>query len=60
MDDQEFLDRIETVLFHKMLSGCEIDDHLHNKTYDVGAWSVSFRADTVCRLLDLAKRGMTC
>lgn len=58
MNDQEFLERIETLVMYRMLSGCEIDDHLHNKKYDVGSWSVGIRADELCRLLDLAKEGL--
>lgn len=58
MNDQEFLERIETLVMYRMLSGCEIDDHLHNKKYDVGSWSVGLRADELCRLLDLAKKGL--
>lgn len=58
MDDQELIERLETLVTYRMLSGCEIDDHLHNKAYDVGSWSVGLRADELCRLIDLAKRGL--
>ena len=57
MDDAEFLAAVEQKAMYMMFSGCEIDDHLHCKKYDVGSWSVHLRADEVCRLLDLAKRG---
>lgn len=54
MNDQELLDFVEQHLFDKMFSGCEIDDHLGD-TPDPAPWAVAFRADTVSRLLDLAK-----
>ena len=57
MDDADFLDLIERRVMYVMFSGCEVDDHLYNKTRDVGSWSISLRADEVGRLLDIAKRG---
>lgn len=56
MNDEELIEWFETLVMYKMLSGCEIDDHLHNKMYDVGSWQVAIRADQACRLLDLVKR----
>lgn len=57
MNDQELLEYVETKVIEKMLDGCEIDDHLGNRGYDIGSWSVSLRADTVSRLIDMAKKG---
>ncbi len=57
MNDQELLEFVEQRLFYKMFSGCEIHDHLGMKV-DPTPWSVSFRADTISRLLDLAKAGI--
>lgn len=55
--DQDFLDRIENKVMYTMFSGCAMDDHLGYEKYDVGSWAMNLRADEVCRLLDLAKRG---
>lgn len=55
MNDQELLEYVEAMVFYKMLEGCELDDHLGNKEYNVGAWCVNLRADTLSRLIDLAK-----
>lgn len=55
MTDEELLDFVEARICEKMLDGCDIDDHLGNKKYNVGSWSVSFRADTISRLLDMAR-----
>ena len=57
MNDQELLEFVETKLFEKMFNGCETDSHLGRKP-DPAPWSVSFRADTVSRLLDLARSGI--
>jgi hypothetical protein len=56
MNDQELLEYVETKVIEKMLDGCYIDTHLGNKKYDAGSWSVSFRADTLSRLIDMAKK----
>ncbi len=56
MNDEELLNYVEAKVIEKMLDGCEIDDHLGYKKYDVGAWSVSFRADTLSRLIDMARK----
>ena len=56
MDDRELLETVESMVMFKMLTGCELDSHLGNKP-DPGSWQVCMRADTACRLLDLAKRG---
>ena len=58
MNDQELLEYVETKVIEKMLDGCEIDDHLGCKKYDAGSWSVNFRADTLSRLIDMAKKGV--
>jgi hypothetical protein len=58
MTDEEFLFFLERKVFLKMLDGCLIDDHLGNKKYDVGSWSVSLRADQLSRLIDMAKAGV--
>ena len=55
MDDQQLIEYMETKVFKEMLEGCLMDDHLGYKTYDPSSWSVSFRADTLSRLIDLAK-----
>ena len=55
MTDQELIEYMETKVIRKMLEGCEINDHLRRKNYDVNSWSVSFRADMLSRLIDLAK-----
>jgi hypothetical protein len=54
MDDKELLDFVEQRMFNVMLEGCLLADHLGPPT-DTGAWSVSFRSDTIARLLDMAK-----
>ena len=58
MNDQELLERVERMAFLKMLEGCEMDDHLSRNKYCVGLWSVTLRADELCRLIDMAKRGL--
>ena len=55
MTDEELLDFVETKTIETMLRGCELDDHLSNKKYDAGSWSVAFRADIISRLIDMAK-----
>jgi hypothetical protein len=55
MTDHELLEFVETRLIHDMLHGCTIDDHLGERKHDPGSWSVRFRADTISRLLDMAK-----
>ena len=55
MNDQELIEYIETRVFKEMLEGCLMDDHLGHKTYHPGSWSVNLRADTLGRLIDLAK-----
>lgn len=60
MTDKELLDHVEQVLISQMLNGCEIEDHLGYKGYTmIGSWSVSFRADIISRLLDMAKEKNT-
>jgi hypothetical protein len=54
MDDKELLDFVEQRMFNVMLEGCLMNDHL-GMPYDVGVWTVSFRSDTIARLLDMAK-----
>jgi hypothetical protein len=55
MTDQELIEYMETKVIREMLEGCEMDDHLRRKNYDVNSWSVSFRADMLSRLIDLAR-----
>lgn len=55
MTDEELLDYVEAKTFEEMLDGCEIDDHLGEKVCYTGAWAVTFRADTICRLIDMAR-----
>lgn len=55
MTDEELLDYVEAKTFEEMLGGCEIDDHLGEKMCYTGAWAVTFRADTICRLIDMAR-----
>ena len=55
MADKELLEKVETKVLYAMLDGCLIDDHLGNKKYDVGSWSVSLRADQLSRLIDIAR-----
>jgi hypothetical protein len=57
MTDKELLEYVETKAIKSMLEGCAMDDHLGNKKYDAGSWSVSFRADTLSRLIDMARKG---
>jgi hypothetical protein len=54
MTDKELLEYVEAKVIYKMFDGCVVDDHLGAKN-DVGSWSVSFRADIVSRLIDMAK-----
>lgn len=56
MTDQELLEYVETKTIEKMLSGCDIEDHLGYKKYEPGNWAVTFRADTMCRLIDMARQ----
>lgn len=55
MDDQEFLDYVEKLMFVAMLNGCYTLDHLGYTDYAPGSWAVTLRADEVARLLDMAK-----
>jgi len=55
MTDQELIEYLETKAIFTMLDGCEIDDHLGHKRYDVGSWSMGIRADHLSRLIDLAR-----
>lgn len=55
MTDEELLEYVEAKIIEKMLDGCELDDHLGSEDYNVGSWSVAFRADTISRLIDMAK-----
>lgn len=55
MTDEQLLEYVETKIIFAMLGGCEIDDHLGNRKYDVGSWSVGIRADMLSRLIDMAK-----
>lgn len=54
MTDEELIAMIEAKVFNEMFKGCEIADRLGQKI-DAGSWSVRFRADTLCRLIDMAK-----
>ena len=54
MTDEELVASIEARVFYAMFDGCVMDDHLGQKI-DAGSWSVSLRADTLCRLIDMAK-----
>jgi len=55
MDDKELLDFVEQELFYVMLNGVAVLDHLGYTEFEAGSWSVSFRADEVSRLLDMAR-----
>lgn len=55
MTDKELLEYVEAKVIEAMLNGCELMDHLGEKHDDIGAWSVSLRADTVSRLIDMAR-----
>ena len=55
MNDEEFLEAMEAKAIWAMLSGCFTQDHLGEKKYDVGCWSVGLRADELSRLIDLAR-----
>lgn len=55
MTDKELLDQVEAAIIEKMLNGCLIMDHLGERHHDIGGWSISFRVDTVSRLIDIAK-----
>lgn len=57
MNDQELIAFIEARLFYAMFDGCVVDDHLGNDV-DTASWRVSLRADTLCRLIDMAKNGI--
>jgi hypothetical protein len=54
MTNEELIAIMEERVFYVMFDGCVIDDHLGQKI-DAGSWSVSLRADTLCRLIDMAK-----
>ena len=54
MDDKELLDFVEQKLFYAMLNGVATLDHLGYTEFEAGSWSVSFRADQIARLLDMA------
>jgi hypothetical protein len=56
MNDEELLDYVEAKTIEEMLDGCDICDHLGDKVYDTGAWLVSFRAENICRLIDMARK----
>ena len=55
MTDEELLDYMEAITIEEMLDGCEIDDHLKEKVYRTGIWGVTFRAEFICRLIDMAR-----
>lgn len=55
MTDEEFLEAMEARVISVMLNGCFTQDHLGDKKYDVGCWSVGLRTDELSRLIDLAK-----
>jgi hypothetical protein len=55
MTDKELLEYAETKVIESMLDGCAMDDHLGRKKYDTGSWRVSFRADILSRLIDMAR-----
>ncbi len=57
MTDEELLNFVEQKLFLEMLEGCEMDEYLGNPL-DPAPWAVALRADTLNRLLDIA-RGKT-
>ena len=56
MTDEELLGFVEAKTIEKMLDGCDIDDHLGYKEYRPGNWAVTFRADIMCRLIDMARQ----
>ena len=60
MTDQELLEYVETHTIEKMLNGCEIDDHLGYEEHEPGNWAVTFRADIISRLIDMAKQNQKC
>lgn len=58
MDDQEFLDYVEKLMFAAMLNGCyNVDwlDWFGYTDYGPGSWSVSLSADEVARLLYMVR-----
>jgi hypothetical protein len=55
MNDKELLDFVEQEMFYAMLGGVAVLDHLGYTDFEAGSWSVSFRADQIARLLDMAK-----
>jgi hypothetical protein len=55
MTDKEFLEWLEAKALYAMFSGCFVSDHLGEKKYDVGCWSVGLRADELSRLVDMAR-----
>ena len=57
MTDEELLEHAETHLVYVMLSGCATETHLGYKKHDPCSWAVTFRADELSRLIDLAKEG---
>ena len=59
MTDKELLNFVEQKLFHVMIEGAACHDHLGYTDFAPGSWAVSFRADEIARLLDLAKKGAT-
>ena len=55
MTDKEFLEMLECRVMSVMFNGCFTQDHLGEKKYDIGCWSVGLRADELSRLIDLAR-----
>lgn len=59
MNDKELLEWVEARLILQMLDGCAVEEHLGYKQYNPDSWAVSIRADTLSRLLDMAKERNT-
>ena len=57
MNDKELLNFVEQQLFHVIIEGVATLDHIGYTDFAPGSWAVSFRADEIARLLDLAKKG---
>jgi len=54
MNDKELIAYVEQKMFRAMFEGCLMDDHLGDKI-NPAPWGVTFRADAIARLLDMAK-----
>ena len=60
MNDQEFLEFVERTTFEAMMEAVLLEDFYGYKTYKPGLWPVSFSANEIGRLLDMAIANKKC